>query len=73
MHDYYWRDAEENEVIIQAASGWVSIRVSEEDDTTALALLPVEEIDKIIAGLQVVKQKITSRKGGQGGDLQDPT
>lgn len=62
MHDYYYRGPEEEEVIIQAAGPFLSIRVSEEDDSAALAMLPAAEIDAIIAGLQVVKRKLASRK-----------
>ena len=62
MHDYYYRGSNEDEVIIQAAGDRLSIRVTEDDgQETALIFLPVEEIDRIIAGLQEAKQKILTR------------
>jgi hypothetical protein len=66
MHDYYYRDENEGEVIIQASGILLSVRVSEEDEgaphASALVLLPVEEIDRMIAGLQAAKHKIIAYK-----------
>lgn len=60
MHDYYYRDENEaGEVVIQAANTELSVRVTEVDgQTTALINLPVEEIDRMIEGLQVAKRKM---------------
>ena len=60
MHDYYYRDANEaGEVIIQASDTQLSVRVTEDDgQTSALIFLPMEEIDRMMAGLQAAKQKI---------------
>lgn len=64
MHDYYYRSAdEEEEVIIQAVDHLkfpLSIRVTEGIEST-MVMLPVEEIDRIIAGLQMAKAKILRR------------
>lgn len=75
MHDYYYRDSDENdgnEVIIQATGNVerpLSIRLTEEtpDDPmlpigSVMINLPIEEIDRMIAGLLVAKQKIISRR-----------
>lgn len=66
MHDYYYRSIdEEEEVIIQAVDHPkfpLSIRVTEGMESS-MVMLPVEEIDCIIAGLQTAKAKIlTSRR-----------
>lgn len=78
MHDYYYRDSDENdgndgnEVIIQATGNVerpLSIRLTEEtpDDPmlpigSVMINLPIEEIDRMIAGLQAAKQKIQSQQ-----------
>lgn len=69
MHDYYWRgDDDTEEVIIQATGNIkcpLSIRVTEADEgapITAMVNLPLEEIDRIIEGLQQAKRKILSRR-----------
>lgn len=59
MHDYYYRDSEQ-EVIIQVTGNSkrpLSIRVTEEESETAMVNLPAEEIDHIIAALQAIKKK----------------
>lgn len=63
MHDYYYRGPdEEQEVIIQAVrKDTFSIRVTEEGNETAMVNLPVEEIDRMIAGLQLAKRKLQGR------------
>ena len=59
MHQYYYRGSEEDELIIQVSDYHVSVRATEENDNaTALVILPLEEIDRMIAGLQAVKRKI---------------
>jgi hypothetical protein len=60
MHDYYYRDGNEDEVIVQVTGNTekpLSIRVTEEDHETAMINLPAEEIDNIIAALQLIKKK----------------
>jgi hypothetical protein len=57
---HYQSANEEDEVIIQAAGDKLSIRVSEDDHNTAMVYLPVEEIDRMIAGLQSAKAKIAT-------------
>jgi hypothetical protein len=59
--DYYYRDHLETEVIIQAVGSLLSVRVAD-DEQNALIHLPVEEIDRMIAGLNRAKLKILSHQ-----------
>ena len=70
MHDYYYRGAEDDKVIIQTTGSLelpFSIRVSETVDAdfpedTAMVMLPEEELDRMIAGSQEIKKKIAQRR-----------
>lgn len=71
-YDYYWRgDNDEDEVIIQAVDDRLSVRVTEYDDeastfreptVSSMVYLSVEEIDRMIAGLEAAKKRILSRR-----------
>jgi hypothetical protein len=64
MHDYYYRGpSEEEEVIIQVVDDKdpLSIRVTDDAGETVCVTLPLEEIDRMIAGLQAAKKKIVQR------------
>lgn len=58
--DYYWRgESDEDEVIIQRVNGdtRVSLQVTEDGETSTVTL-PVEEVERMIRGLQAAKAKL---------------